>query len=297
MKGRILAFLAALGATLIYGANYSIAKDVMPLYVKPYGFIILRVVGACLLFWILGLFVKKEKIDKKDFIPIFFAGLFGAALNMLFFFKGLSLTTPINASVIMIVGPILVFILSILFLKEKLVPHRILGVLIGFIGAAILVIYGKSEAENAPNIVLGNLYIFINASSYAVYLIIIKKLLEKYHPFTLIKWVYLFGLFVVVPFGFSEFQEIEWGLLPESIIYKILFVVVFTTFFAYLFNIIALTKLKTTTVAAFIYLQPVVTSIFALILGSDELSTTKVTASLIIFLGVYLVSKRPKQTA
>lgn len=296
MKGRVLAFLAAFGATLIYGANYSIAKDVMPLYIKPFSFIILRVVGALILFWILGLFVKKERIERKDFIPLFFGGLFGAGLNMLTFFKGLSLTTPINASVIMIVGPIIVFILSVLFLKERLILHRVLGVIIGFIGAAILLIYGKSTAINAPNIPLGNFYIFLNASFYAIYLIIIKTLLEKYHPFTVIKWVYFFGLFVAIPFGFSEFQEIDWASMPTPIIYKVLFVIVFTTFLAYLFNILALTKLKSTTVAAFIYLQPVVTTIFALLLDSDELSNVKIVASLVIFLGVYLVSKRPKQS-
>jgi len=295
MKGRLLAMLAAFGATLIYGANYTIAKDVMPYYIKPFGFIVLRVVGAFILFWTIGIFVKSEKIKKRDFVTLFFAAVFGAGFNMLTFFKGLNLTTPIDASVIMVITPIIVFVLSILFLKEKLIPHRALGVVIGLIGAIVLIVYGESAGQNASNVLLGNVYVFLNATFYAIYLIIIKKLLEKYHPINIVKWVYFFGLFIVIPFGFQEFVEIDWAIMPSQILYKVLFVVIFATFLVYLFNLLALTKLKATTVGAFIYLQPVAATIFALMLDSDELNSVKLGASAIIFIGVYLVSKRPKE--
>jgi len=137
--------------------------------------------------------------------------------------------------------------------------------------------------------------VILNATFYAIYMIIIKGLLAKYHPINVIKWVYFLGLFIVIPFGFQEFLEIEWSVMPSHIIYKVLFVVVFATFFVYLFNLIALTKLKATTVGAFIYLQPVAATIFALLLESDKLSAMKLGASVIIFVGVYLVSKRPKE--
>ena len=295
MNGRILAFIAASVATLIYGANYTIAKDVMPAFVKPFGFIVLRVFGAMVLFWLLSLFVKREKITKKDFVGIFFAAIFGAGFNMLVFFKGLNLTTPIDASVIMVLTPIIVFVLSIIFLKETIISHRIAGVIIGLIGALVLIVYGTSSELNAPNIFLGNIYIILNATFYGIYLVIIKKLMTKYHPINLIKWVYLFGFFIVLPFGFQEFTEINWTSMPNLIRYKVLYVVVFATFTVYLCNLIALTKLKVTTVGVFIYLQPVVATIFALLLGSDTLNTVKLVASAIIFVGVYLVSKRPKE--
>lgn len=294
MKGRVLALLAAFAATLIYGVNYTIAKEVMPLYIKPYGFILIRVIGAFILFWLLGFLVKNQKIAKRDYVAIFFAAVCGAALNMLAFFKGLSLTTPINASVIMVTVPIIVFVLSVFFLKEKLIRHRVIGVIIGLIGALVLIIYGKSTANNASNIFLGNVYIFINATIYAFYLIIIKKLIDKYHPIVLMKWTYSIGLLIVIPFGYNEMVSIELSTMPTLVIYKILFVAL-TTFFAYLFNILALTKLKPTTIAAFIYLQPVIATIFALLLESDELNPVKLVASVIIFIGVYLVSKRAKQ--
>lgn len=295
MNGRILAFIAASVATLIYGANYTIAKDVMPAFVKPFGFIVLRVFGAMVLFWLLSLFVKREKITKKDFVGIFFAAIFGAGFNMLVFFKGLNLTTPIDASVIMVLTPIIVFVLSIIFLKETIISHRIAGVIIGLIGALVLIVYGTSSGLNAPNIFLGNIYVILNATFYGIYLVIIKKLMTKYHPINLIKWVYLFGFFIVLPFGFQEFTEINWTSMPNLIRYKVLYVVVFATFTVYLCNLIALTKLKVTTVGVFIYLQPVVATIFALLLGSDTLNTVKLVASAIIFVGVYLVSKRPKE--
>ncbi|AOW21375.1 DMT family transporter [Urechidicola croceus] len=297
MKGRNLALLSAFCATLIYALNYSIAKDVMPLYIKPFGFIILRLSGALVLFWIASFFIKKEKIERKDFIPIFFAALFGAAFNMLTFFKGLSLTTPINAAVIMVTTPILVFILSLIFLQEKLIKRRIIGVVIGLIGAIILIYYGPKSAVNAPNIFLGNIYVFINASLYAFYMIIVKKLIGKYHPLTFVKWMYLFGLIIVIPFGYNELMEVEWNNMPINIYYAVLFVVIGTTFLTYLFNLLALTKLKPTTVSSFVYLQPVITTVFALLLKSDTLNIVKIVAAILIFLGVYLVSKPAKQNA
>lgn len=292
MNPRRLALLSAFCATIIYGVTYTIAKDVMPVYIKPYGFIVFRTSGALLLFWIAGFFVKKEKIERKDFKIIFLAAVFGASLNMLTFFKGLSLTTPINASVIMVMVPIIVFILSILFLKEKLVKHHVLGVLIGLTGAIILIVYGQKTAKNAPNILLGNTYVFINAVLYACYMIIVKKLIEKYNPLTFVKWIYLFGLIIVIPFGYHDFLEIEWNSLPTSIIYKILFVVVCTTFLTYLFNLLALTKLKPTTVSTFVYLQPVIATIFALLLKRDTINTVKIISTAFIFIGVYLVTKK-----
>ena len=147
MNTRKIALFAAFLATIVYGLNYTIAKDVMPNFVKPNGFILLRVLGALILFWIAGFFVKKEKIDRKDYITIFLAGLFGAGLNMLTFFIGLEKTTPINASVITVMVPIIVFVISVIFLKEQLIKHRVVGVIIGLTGAIVLIVYGHHTAE------------------------------------------------------------------------------------------------------------------------------------------------------
>ena len=296
MHNKTRAYIAAFIVALIYGINYTVAKDVMPMYIKPFGFIVIRVLGATVLFWILSLFTTNERIDKADFLRIFLAALFGVCINMLAFFKGLSMTSPINASAIMVSTPIIVLLLSAIILKEKITIPKVVGILIGLTGAIILIVYGKS-AVPGDNPILGNLLIFINASSYGLYLIIVKKLTVKYNPLTFIKWLYLFGLLLVIPFGISEVLDIQWNSIPTSIYYNIGFVIVFTTFFAYLINLFALTKLKPTTLSAFVYLQPVIATAYALLTKSDTLSSVKILATLLIFVGVYMVTSvnRAKQ--
>ena len=262
----------------------------MPTYIKPYGFILLRVLGAAILFWVLGLFTIKQKIEKSDFGRIFWAALFGVCINMLAFFKGLSLTSPINASVIMVNTPILVLILSAIILKEKITFTKVLGILIGLAGAILLIVYGKSTIQG-DHPLIGNSLIFVNATSYGLYLIIVKKLTQKYNAITLIKWLYLFGLILVIPFGLSELQEVSWQEIPDGIYFNIAYVIIFTTFFAYLLNLFALIRLKPTTLSAFIYLQPLLASSYALLMKKDSLNSLKVIAALLIFSGVYLVTK------
>lgn len=292
MNRRGLALFLVSLATLIYGVNYTVAKEVMPLYIKPYGFILIRITGALLVFWTIGLFIKAKPIEKADFKHIALCAFFGLALNMLTFFKGLSFTTPISASVIMVTTPILVLIFSSFLIKERLVGRKILGILIGLIGAVILILFGNSAAASGDNVVLGNFLIFVNAASYALYLVIVKQLIAKYNSIVLIKWLYVFGWLFVLPFGLSEFLEVDWQTMPTLIYGKAAFVVVFATCVTFLCNLFALSTLKSTTVSVFIYLQPVVASLYALLVGSDSLDMVKIIATLLIFVGVYLVSKQ-----
>lgn len=291
MSKRTWALLAATFVSLIYGLSFTIAKDVMPHYIKPFVFIVIRVFGATVLFWLTSFFGPKEKIDRKDFPRIIASALFGVAINMLTFFKGLSYTSPISASVIMVTTPIIVLILSSIIMKEKMLKRKVFGIFLGLIGTGFLILYGKS-ATNATNASLGNLLVLINATAYGFYLIIVKKLMDKYNAFTFVKWIYTFGLLMVIPFGWNEFNEIKWGILPNTILWEIGFVIVFTTFFTYLLNLISMRELKPTTVAVFIYLQPLFATIFAIGLGKDELNSIKLVSAGLIFLGVYLVTQK-----
>ena len=257
----------------------------------PFGFIVLRVTFAGALFWLLSLITSSKKIDTKDFPQLIKAAFFGVALNMLTFFKGLQYTTPINGSVIMITVPIIVLILSTILLNEKINKTKVFGISLGLFGALILSLYGQ-RTESGNNILLGNFLIFINAASYSYYLILIKKLTNKYHPFDFIKWLFLFGSLMVLPFGFYELTFVDWISLPAYIWFSIVFVIVFATFGTYILNPLALTNLKATTVSAFLYLQPIFAGIFAILMGSDRLDSIKVSAALLIFIGVYLVSKK-----
>lgn len=294
MDKRILALIAVSIATLIYGINYTIAKEVMPVYIEPFAFIFLRVAGATLFFWIAGLFIKQQKIAKGDYKKILLAAFFGTALNMLAFFKGLSLTTPISASVIMVTSPIMVLIFSSILIKKPIERQKILGIFIGLVGAILLITYGSSNNGNATNSNLGNFLVFINAASYGLYLVLAKNLIVKYHPIVFVKWLYLFGLIFVIPFSYNELTEVNWQEIPTNIYWNIGYVVIFTSCITYLFNLYGLSKLRPTTVSVFIYLQPAITTIYALIVGSDSLNLVKISATIIIFFGVYLVTKEVK---
>lgn len=297
MTKRALALILATFVSIIYGMTFTIAKDVMPRYVEAFGFIILRVGGAAILFWLLWFFsrkskvIREEKIESKDYLRIIIAAFFGVALNMLSFFKGLSLTSPISASVLMVSTPIIVLILSAVMLKEKMQKRKIFGIVLGLIGTAFLILYGKS-AGNATNAILGNFLVFVNAASYGLYLVIVKKLMDKYHPFNFAKWIYLIGFIMVLPFGWVEFQTINWLLMPTVIYWKIGFIVVFSTFLTYLLNLLTMKELKPTTIAVFVYLQPFFATVFAISLGKDQLTLEKMVSAILIFTGVYLVTQK-----
>jgi drug/metabolite transporter (DMT)-like permease len=193
----------------------------------------------------------------------------------------------------MVTTPIIVLILSAIIMKEKMIKRKIFGILLGLFGTGFLILYGKSIG-NASNALLGNLLVFINAVSYAFYLILVKKLMDKYNAFTFVKWIYTFGLLMVLPFGWSEYQEIQWATIPIYILWEIVFVVLFTTFFTYLFNLVSMRELKPTTVSVFIYLQPLFATIFAISVGKDELTFVKIISAVLIFVGVYLVTQKKK---
>ena len=293
-NNRIFALFAAFMVQVIYGLTFTFANDVIDEeHIKPYGFILLRIIGATALFWLLSLFTPMEKVEKKDYFKFFIASIFGIALNMLTFFKGLEFTTPIHASVIMTVVPIVVLVLSAIFLKERITHLKFTGILLGFAGAIILSIYGKST-QVGDNILLGNTLVFINAVSYSIYLILIKKITDKYHPFTFIRWLFLFGLIMVIPFGYGELSEVVWSGFSPYIIFSVLFVILGATFATYLLNPLALRQLKASTVSTFLYIQPVIAGIFAFIMGSDTINSIKLIAASLIFTGVYLVTKKPK---
>lgn len=294
MNSRKFAIFAVFMVQLLYGLNYTFAKTVInENFVKPFAFVLLRVVGAMVLFWILGLFSKQEKIERKDFITFFLAAVFGVAVNMLLFLKGLELTSPIHASVIMTITPIIILVLSSFFLSEKITRLKILGVFLGFCGGILLTLLGKST-RIGDNVPLGNTFIFINAVSYSIYIIIIKKLTAKYHPFTFVKWLFLFGAILVLPFGYNEVTEIQWDSFTPYAWFSVLFVIVGATFATYILNPLALKSLKASTVGVFIYLQPVIAGLFAIIMGVDAVSPVKLLAMLLIFSGVFLVTKKPK---
>lgn len=293
MTNRVWAILAATLATCIYGVNHTVSKTLMAEYVPPFAVIIIRVIGAAILFWLIGMFTKKEKIDRKDLPRIFGSAVFGMCINMLLSFKGLSLSTPINSSVIVTISPIIVFILSAFLIREKITWLKGSGAIIGLLGALVLILFGNQISYNATNIPLGNTLILINATSYGIYLIMVRPLTKKYSAITLMKYLFLIACIINLPICFSEFNSVQWQTLPFDAIWRIVFVIIGTTFLTYLLNIYALKEISASTLGVFVYLQPVIAISYAILTGVDQLNAIKILAAFLVFLGVYMVSKNP----
>ena len=298
MNERLKGHLALLGANLFYGAGFTVAKTVMPAFIQPRGFILIRVGVVTLLFW-LSWFLGpsfRTTIEKKDWRILAACGLFGVATNQLFFFLGLNLTSPIHASLMMLSTPILVSIFAMYMFGDKLSTFKLIGLILGVSGAMILILIGGHE-KKASNALLGDIFVLLNATSYAIYLVIVKPLMTKYRPIIVIRWVFLIGLLVVFPFGIQQFMEIQWQTFKLPQILSVAFIVICVTFFTYLWNIYALRVLSPSTAGAYIYLQPVFAALIAVFFYHEHLTPAKILASVLIFAGVYLVSKKKRGKA
>ena len=300
MSQFLRAHIALFIVNLMYGANYVVAKGLMPNIIGPNGFIWMRVSGATLIFWII--FNKSiEKIDKSDWVRIIGCAVFGVTVNQLCFFNGLMRTSPVNAAVIMTTTPIIVLILSTFLLREKIRLPQLFGVLIGAIAAIIFSAYGKVSEFSTSS---GDIFIFVNAFSYAIYLIMVKKLMAKYKPITVITYVFTIGLFLVSlwPYSISEFMEVDWASTSNEDILRFIFVVIGVTVVPYSLMVYALKRLSPSITSIYIYLQPLLAAFFVYVfylLGkedyTDDFSYVKTICAIFIFAGVYLVIKPPKE--
>jgi drug/metabolite transporter (DMT)-like permease len=295
-KNIIIAHLALLMVALIYGSSFLIAKGAMDGAMPPRAFIQFRVTGAAILFWALSPWSGSDRIFKmprKDLLRLALSAVFGVTTNMLFFFEGLHMTTPVNASIMMVFGPIAVLIMGALLIGERITLPKFFGILLGAGGAILLILSGAGYDLSGlfqSDVALGNLFVLINATSYAVYLVIVKPLMARYNALFIIRWIFTFGIFFVLPFGGPQLADIRWDLWTPTIIGSVAFVIVGTTFLTYLGNIIALKTLHPATVGAYIYLQPLIASVTSLLFAEEPWSIEMLIGGALIFTGVYFVS-------
>ena len=215
MKKYFLAHFFLLLANLIYGINYTVAKDIMPDYMHPIGLVFFRVTAAFFLFFIIYKIFIKEVVQKEDILTFAICGLFGVAINQMLFLYGLNLTTPIDAAIMVTSIPISTLIFAVLFAYERLSFNKIIGIFLGCLGAVILIFLSEREASVAINRGFGNICVVINATSYALYLVLVKPLMKKYHPVTVITWVFAFGIIFVSPFGVKPFLNTQFNIIPK----------------------------------------------------------------------------------
>ncbi len=290
-KSLVLAHLGLFWAAAFYAGNFTIVKLVMPAYILPFAFILLRAIAATFLFALTHALFIRQSIDKSDLPRLIICGLSGIAINQLFFFKGLSYTTPIHGALIMLTTPILVILFAMLAMGERATWQKLIGIGLGMAGAGSLVWGSSQPTFNASNPILGDLFVGINAASYAVYLIAVKPLMVKYNAITVLKWVFSIGLLAILPVAWSEFIQIEWQTFTPMIWWAVAYVLICVTFLTYLFNTAALRVVSSSVVSAYIYLQPLLTAVIAVFTGQDVVTPMILVAGALIFVGVYLVSK------
>ncbi|RFC55690.1 DMT family transporter [Brumimicrobium aurantiacum] len=298
MNKVILAHIALFTLNAIYGANHLLAKGVTPDYLGPSGLILVRGAITTLLFVAIYFLFIREKVDKKDIPLLAVTGLFGVCLNQLFFFNGLALTSPMNVGIIMTSTPILVVILSYFILKEKITKLKGIGVVLGAIGAIALTTIGKQPQFDSS---LGDLYIFINALSFGIYLVLVKPLMNKYKPMTVITFNFMFGLVFIMmyPQVWTDVFAADFQLFPKVIWLKIAFIVIGATFFTYLLNTFSLKHVSPSVSGSYIYSQPVLVMFFTFLfayIGWTEnfigaISLEKILYMLMIFAGVFMISR------
>lgn len=285
--------LALLGANIIYGLNFSIAKAVMPDHIKPFALVSLRSISAACLFWITSLFIPKEPVGRKDLLYMFGCSFFGVVINQTLFLVGLDMTTPVNSSIILSTNPIFAFVFAALILKERITFLKGTGLAIGLSGV-ILLILQNGTPDLASTTFIGDVYTLTNTISWAFYTVIIKRMLEKYHPVTVMKWTFLFGMLTNIPAGYHQWSTMDWTSIPLTAWLEIGFVIVGATYLGYLLLTIGLRYLSPTIVSTYTYTQPVIAAYLATIMGQDRISVVMVISAFLIFAGVFVVSFQKK---
>jgi drug/metabolite transporter (DMT)-like permease len=285
------AHVSLLIANIIYGVTYSIAKAVMPDQIKPLALVALRSIGAAVLFWFTSLFLPKEKVEKKDLLYLLGCSFFGVVINQVLFLIGLNFTSPVNSSIIISTNPIFAFVFAAIILKENISLLKGTGLAIGLSGVLLLILQNGTPDINS-NTFLGDICTLVNTISWAFYTVVVKRMLEKYHPVTVMKWTFTFGMFTTIPIGYNHLSTMNWSLISLNGWLGIGFVVVFATFVGYLLISFGLRRLSPTIVSTYTYINPVIAAYLASLMGQDHIDIVMVLSALLIFIGVFVVSRQ-----
>jgi len=295
LNRKSIAHIALIFTNIFFAINLSAVKHLTNNgLVQAFGLNVVRIGFSVILFWILFLLKPVNiKIEKPDRMRLFLCALFGIAINQLMFIKGLSLTYSIHAALLLLITPILIVIIAAWILKERLGLLKIAGLALGISGAMVLIL-AKDNAGNGANVLLGDLFIIINAVSYTIYFIIVKPLMLKYNAVVVLRWIFTIGLFLALPFGWTEFTEIPWQQYNAVDFTSMGLIVITGTFLAYLFNLYGIKTLGASVAGFYIYTQPVFAALIAMFFLHEQLALYKIVAAALIFSGVYLANKQFK---
>ena len=286
----IKAHLALLGAASMWGLMSPVGKAAMEAGVSGLSLANMRMIGAACCFWITSLFVKQEKVNHHDLLMLFFASLLGIVCNQGCFTFGLSLTSPVDASIVTTTMPIVTMILAALFLKEPVTPKKVTGIFLGSVGALVLIMSNQGGGEKEGGI-LGDVLCVMAQVSFACYLTIFKKLIARYNVITLMKWMFTYAAICFIPFSYNDFSSTDWAAFPMEVWLEVGYVVLFGTYVAYILMLVGQKTLRPTVVSMYNYMQPVVGSSVAVLAGMASFGWVKGIAAVLIFTGVYVVTQ------
>lgn len=281
---------ALLFANLLFGLNYSYSKSIIPDSMSPLALALFRVGVGSVLFLLTFFLTRQKAVELKDLFKLIVASILGLVANQFVFLQGLRYTSPVDASIITTVIPVLVLIISAIFLREKITFFRSLGVVIGASGALLAILYGGLVNREAGGLA-GNLLILTSSICYSGYLVWTKPLMEKYNPVVIMTYIFVIGSLLTFPFFGNSLWDTDFAAIPTSSWGAILFVLLGPTFIAYFCVGFGLKRVRPSTVAIYQYLQPVIAAFFAVFRGQDTINGVKILAAILVFGGVFLVTE------
>ncbi len=290
MNERSKGHLVALTTNVLFGLNIPISKSLLA-SVGPFGWSFCRAFFACACFWMLSLFLPRERLQKKsDLGLLLVCALFGMIFNQLTFVVGLTFTSPIDASIISTSVPVMVMLIAAVVLKEPITSTKVIGVLTGAAGALLLIMSSTAGTAGASGL-HGDLLCVLSSFSYAIYLVISKPLVQRYSAVTVMKWTFLFSSLFLFPTGFGEVKAFDVSNIDTTLALQVSYALFFGTFIPYLLIPIGLKRLRPTTMSMYNYVQPMVASVVAVIVLHDQFTWVKCVAAVLVFSGVYIVNK------
>lgn len=291
-KKVVIAHLSMFLACAFWGLMAPIGKDAMTHGITGIDMVTFRVCGACVLFWLTSFFVKKEHVERKDLLKLFFAGIFGLVCNQCCYTIGLSITSPINASIVTTSMPIFAMLLSALILKEPITGRKATGVLMGCSGALILILTSAAAASDKVGDIRGDILCLSAQFSFALYLALFSPLVKRYSVFTVNKWMFLFAALLITPFSASHVAAIDFPNVPLKTWIEAGYVVLFGTYISYILTMIGQHTLRPTAVSIYNYVQPVVSVAVSVLTGIGVFHWAHGLAVILVFSGVRLVTRR-----
>ena len=277
--------LFALTANVMWGLMSPIGKSALQEF-SAISVTTFRMVGAAAAFWILSIFCKQEHVNHQDMLKIFFASLFALVFNQGVFIFGLSMTSPIDASIVTTTLPIVTMIVAAIYLKEPITNKKVLGI---FVGA--MLIMSSQAGNNGNGSLIGDLLCLVAQISFSIYLTVFKGLSQQYSAVTINKWMFVYASMCYIPFSYHDISIIQWGAVSTIAIIEVLYVVLGGSFLAYLCIMTAQKLLRPTVVSMYNYMQPIVATIAAIIMGIGSFGWQKGLAIALVFLGVYIVTQ------